>query len=68
MARTPKTAAMALSGNDKQAYLYPLLVVPANVRVDHLNELLHGRAFPIPRIEQLVLEAAEEALAGRIVM
>ena len=35
-----------------KGYLDPLLVVPADVRVDHFNELLDGRALPVPRIAQ----------------
>jgi len=47
--------------------LDPLLVVQADVGVNHLNELLDGGAFPVPRIEQFVLGATEEALARHIV-
>jgi hypothetical protein len=36
--------------------LDPLRVIPANVRVIDLNELLDGCSPPVTRIEQLLLE------------
>ena len=47
-----------------KGYLDPLFVVPADVRVNDLNELLNGCALPVSRIEQLRCEPPEEALAG----
>jgi hypothetical protein len=47
--------------------LDPLLVVPADVRVERLNELLNGGALPVLRIEQLVLEPTEEAFGSCVV-
>jgi hypothetical protein len=32
--------------------LDPLRVVPADVGIDCLNELLDGRGLPVPRVEQ----------------
>ena len=47
--------------------LDPLFVVPADVAIECLNELFEGRGVPLPRIEQLGLQTAEEALKGRVV-
>jgi len=47
--------------------LDPLLVAPADVRVDCLDELLNVGVLPVPRIEQLVLQPTEEALASCVV-
>jgi hypothetical protein len=46
-----------------QRDLDPLLVVPTDVRVQSLRELLNARVS----IEQFVLESPEEALTARIV-
>ena len=45
----------------------PLLVVPADVQVDRLDELLNGGVLPVPRIDQLVLQPTEEAFASGVV-
>ena len=45
----------------------PCFFVPEDVVVDHLSDLLDGDAFPVPKIEQFVLEATEEALARHVV-
>jgi hypothetical protein len=45
----------------------PPLVVPADVGVHRRDELLDGRGQPLPRVEQLGLQAAEEAFARRVV-
>ena len=44
-----------------------LLVIPANVGVNCLNELLNGCGLPVPRVEQLRFQPPEEALTSRIV-
>jgi hypothetical protein len=61
----------ALSAFDRtertKGNLDSLLVVPADVGVNCLNELLNGCGLPVPRIEQLRFQPPEEALAGRII-
>ena len=47
--------------------LLAALVVEADVLVQQLHERLHGDAAPVPMVEELVLEAAEEAFASRVV-
>ena len=47
--------------------LLAALVVEADVLVQQLHERLHGDAAPVPMVEELVLQAAEEALACRVV-
>ena len=47
--------------------LDPLLVAPADVVVELSNELFGGRAFPVPRAEQLILQPTEKPLAGCVV-
>ena len=44
-----------------------LFVIPADIGVNCLNELLNGGVLPVPRIEQLRFRPPEEALTGRIV-
>lgn len=48
-------------------YLDSLFVIPADVGVNYLNELLNGCSMPVPRIEQLHFQSPEEALTGSIV-
>ena len=50
-----------------KGHLDPPLVLPANVSIQLLSELLNGRELPVARIEQLVLQSAEESLACRVV-
>ena len=46
-------------------YLDALFVIPADLGVNCLNELLNGCALPVPRIEQLRFQPPEEALTSR---
>src|SRR5579859_4573990 len=45
----------------------PFCVVPADVRVNDLDELIDGRGSPVTRIEQFRLESPEETFAGCII-
>ena len=47
--------------------LDPLFVVPADVGVDRLDELLDGGVLPVSRIEQFVLQPTEEAFTSGVV-
>lgn len=47
--------------------LDPLLVVPADVGINDLDELLDDRGPPVSRIEQLRFQPTEEAFIGCIV-
>ena len=40
---------------------------PRHHRIDEADERLRGPSRPVPPVEDLVLEGAEEALAGRVV-
>ena len=44
-----------------------LFVIPADVGVNCLNELLNGCRLPVSRVEQLRFQLPKETLAGRIV-
>ena len=49
--------ALVFHGSESaQGDLNPILVVPANVGVDRLNELLNSGAFPVQRMEPLGLD------------
>ena len=52
---------------ESKGELDSLFVVPADVGVNGLNELLNGCGLPVPRVEQLRFQPPEEALTGRIV-
>ena len=67
MCRKSKALSVFNWAERAQRRLHPLLVVPANVGVHHLDELLHGDSLTVPGIEQLGLQPFEEALAGRVV-
>lgn len=64
-----KTKAHPIFNGAKRAKgdLDPLLLVPADVRVDQINESLNGRALLVSRIGQFVLQLTEEALPGRVI-
>ena len=47
--------------------LLAALVVENDVLVQQFHERVHGDAIPVPIVEELVLEAAEEAFASRVV-
>ena len=47
--------------------LDPVGAVPPEPSVEHLDELVLGDAAPVAAVEELVLQVAEEALAGRVV-
>ena len=47
--------------------LQPALPVPADVRGELRDELLRPPARPVPAVEELDLQPAEEALAGGVV-
>src|SRR3954447_4628670 len=47
--------------------LDPCLVVPAYVGVECCDEVVDARVQPVARVEQFVLQAAEEALASGVV-
>ena len=50
-----------------EGYFNALFVIPANVKINCLDELLKGGCLPVPRIKQLCLQLSEEALTGSIV-
>ena len=62
-----KLAAVLLRAEPAQGPLYPALAVVAEVGVEPPHELLGRDARGVPVVEELVLEAAEEALARGIV-
>ena len=43
-----------------------LFVIPVDIRVNDLDELLDGCRLPVPRVEQLRFQPPEEALTGRL--
>lgn len=47
-----------------KGYLNALFVIPADVGVNYLNELLNGCSLPVPGVEQLRFQSPEEALTG----
>ena len=50
-----------------EGLLDPLLTIVHEVGLEPSHELLGRHALPVPVVEELVLEAPEEALAGRVV-
>jgi hypothetical protein len=46
--------------------LDPCVVVPADVGVECCDELVDGRGQPVPCVEQIVLQPAEDSLAGGV--
>lgn len=63
----PSLRRLLLRAEPAQGPLYPALAVVAEVGVEPPHELLGRDARPVPVVEELVLEAAEEALARGIV-
>ena len=51
-----------------EGLLDPLLTIVHEVGLEPSHELLGRHALPVPVVEELVLEAPEEALAGRVLM
>ena len=49
-----------------ERYLDSRCVVPADMRIEDLNEVINGRRPPVTRIKQFRLEPPEETLTGCI--
>lgn len=62
-----KVPAVLDGASEAQRDLDPRLVVPADIGVHGGDELFDGGGQPVARVEQFILEAAEEALARRVV-
>ena len=45
----------------------PLLVVPPDIAIQRVNELLDGRGAPVVRMQHFRLQPSEESFTGRIV-
>lgn len=52
LSRKSKTLSVFDGAERAKRYLDPLRIVPADVRINNLNELLNGRGLPVPRVEQ----------------
>jgi len=63
----PETPTVLDGAAGAQRDLDPRFVVPADVGIQRRDELLNGRGQPGARVEQLGLQAAEEALARCVV-
>ncbi len=62
-----KLAAVLRRAQPAQRSLDPAVPIVPQVGVEALRELPLPDALPVPPVEELVLQAAEEALAGRVV-
>lgn len=47
--------------------LDPFLVVPTNVRVNDLNELVGADGLPVSRVKQFRLQPSKETFARRVI-
>ena len=63
----PDISTMLDGAAGTQRDLDPRLVVPADVEVQSRHELVDGRGQPVARVEQLGLQATEEAFASCVV-
>ena len=53
--------------SEPREILIRFFVLPADVRVNNLNEFLNGCGLPVPRVEQLRFQPPEEAFTGCII-
>ena len=67
LCRKPEAFPVFKGTEEAKGDLDALFVIPADVGVNCLNELLKGCGLPVPRVEQLRFQPPEEALTGRIV-
>ena len=65
--RKPEALSVFEGTEGAKGDLDALFVIPADVGVNGLNELLNGCGLPIPRIEQLRFQPPEEAFTSRII-
>jgi hypothetical protein len=67
LCRQPETLPVLNRTECTKRDLDPFLVVPANVRVDDLDELVGADGLPVPRVKQFRLQPSKEAFARRVI-
>ena len=67
LCRKSKTLSVLDGAERAKGDLDPLLVVPADVGINYLDELLNGRGLPVPRVEQFRFQSSEEAFARSVI-
>lgn len=61
LCRKSKTFSVFDGAKRAKRNLDPLLVVPPDVGIDYLNELLNGRGLPVQRVELFCFQSPEGA-------
>lgn len=67
LSRNSESLSVFDGGERAKRDLDPLLVVPADVGINYLNELLNGHGFPVSRVEQFHFQPSEEPFACSII-
>jgi len=67
LCRNSKTLPVFEGAERAERDLDPSCVVPPDVRVEDLDELIYGRSPPVARIKQFRLQSPEEAFTSCVI-